>query len=86
MLKQFELIDYDVWGNQKDGYNVNQAFHTHQYYNIDTELDDKLLVKQLKSQKLIKKGIHFKSIEIDGDDMVIYFSYKGKPEFELRLI
>lgn len=81
---QYELIEYDVWGNEEDGWNVNQAFHAHQYYFVDTRWDDKILIQELKKQGLIKKGVKSNLIGIEGDDYAIYFDYNGKPEFELR--
>lgn len=84
MIGSYELIEYDVWGNARDGYEVNDAFHTNQFYDIDSDWNNAQLVGELKKQGLIKKRIRAKSVEMDGDDQVIYFSYKGKPEFELR--
>lgn len=84
MKNKFELIDYDVWGNKKDGYEVNSAFHTRQYYTIDDTWDDRRLIKELKKQGCIKKGVHVNSIGINGDEFTIYFEYKGRPDFELR--
>jgi len=83
-IEQYELIELDVWGNARDGYEVNQAFHTNQFYDIDPDWSDERLVKELKKEELIKKRIHKNSIEIGGDEFSIYFDYKGKPEFELR--
>jgi hypothetical protein len=84
--KNYRLYTYDVWGNEKDGYEVNDCFKTSEVYEIDNDLSDKDLIKSLKTQGLIKKGIHAKSITIDGEpDYTFYFEYKGRPEFELRL-
>jgi len=84
MKKQYELIEYDVWGNARDGYEVNQAFRTNQFYDIDPDWNDDKLIKELKKYGLIKKRIKKSSIEIGGDEFSIYLDYKGKPEFELR--
>ena len=83
-IEKYELIEYDVWGNARDGYDVNQTFRTGQYYDIDPDWADKKLISELKKDGLIRKSIKFKSIEIDGDKFSIYFEYKNKPEFELR--
>ncbi len=84
-IKRYELIEYDVWGNRRDGYEVNQAFHTKQYFDIDTDWDDKRLIKELKGQGIIRKNVRSASVEIGGDDLAITFDYRGRPEFELRL-
>ena len=84
-MKTYRLYDYDVWGNENDGYDVNDVFKTNELYKIDANWSDSKLISALKKQGLIKKGIHQSSIEIGGDDMTITFDYKGKPEFELRI-
>jgi hypothetical protein len=48
MIGSYELIEYDVWGNARDGYEVNQAFHTNQFYDIDSNWTDAQLVGELK--------------------------------------
>lgn len=85
MKKKYQLREYDVWGNEKEGFNVNDVYSTDEIYEIDLDWNDKLLIQELKKQGLIKKGIRSKSIETSGDGDTIYFDYKGKPEFELRL-
>ena len=82
--QKYRLYTYDVQGNEEDGYDVNDVFKTSEIYDIDPGWDNKTLIKRLKSQGLIKKGIRSSSIEIGGDDVIITFDYKGKPEFELR--
>lgn len=82
----YELISYDVWGNKHDGYEVNQAFHTGQHYELDPALTDENIIQALKKQGLIRKRIRITQIEITGDDEHIYFDYKGRPEFELRKV
>jgi uncharacterized Zn ribbon protein len=83
-MKTYRLYTYDVWGNEKDGYEVNDVFKSSELYSFDEKLSYENLIKELKKQGLIKKGLHVKSIEIGGDDLTITFDYKGKPEFELR--
>lgn len=84
-MKTYQLIDYDVWGNDDDGYSVNQSFRTDTWIEIDDSWDDARLVKELKKAGIIRKGISTKSVEFSGDDRTIYVDYKGRPEFELRV-
>jgi hypothetical protein len=84
-MSTFRLITYDVWGNEKDGYEVNQAFTTNECYEIpDSDESSEQIIATLKKQGCFKKYVRKSSIEIDGDTDVIYVSYKGRPEFELR--
>ncbi len=87
MIKEYELIEYDVWGNARDGYEVNQAFTTGQFYDIDPDWSNEQLIKYLKSEGLLKKSVRKRSIKIDGDKYALYFTHTptGRPGFELRL-
>lgn len=85
----YELIDYDLWGNEKDGYTVNQAFRTGKTVSLlrsNLETDVKL-IKALKLAGIIKKRIHAKSVTVDGEsDSILYFGHRGVPAFELRKV
>ena len=85
MKKKFRQYNYDVWGNPKDGYDVNDIFRTSFVYELDPNLPNNELIKVLKKEGCIKKRVWAKSIEVGGDETWITFDYKGKPEFELRL-
>ena len=82
---KFRLYDYDVWGNEKDGFNVNDVFKTSTTVELNEKMSDRQIVNALKKEWVIKKGVQFRSIDIDGDfEYALYFDYKGRPEFELR--
>jgi len=74
---------YDVWGNENEGYWVNDRYNTGEVYDVDLGLKDKDLIASLKRQGCITKGIHAKSVTIEGDEYGLYFEYKGRPDFEL---
>ena len=76
---------YDVWGNKKDGYEVNQVFRSSDYaYIPDSIVTDKALIAYLKREGFLRLSARAASFDLDGDEDVIYFSYNGKPEGELR--
>jgi hypothetical protein len=82
---KYEYISYDVWGNESDGYEVNQAFTTGEYVELDTDTSDKELLISLIRQGFAKDSICFESVDIQGEQgYSLYFEYNGKPEFELR--
>ena len=83
-MTTFRLYTYDVWGNEKDGYEVNDIFKTSETYEIPAEATDAHVIKALRKQGCFKARVLSRLIEIDGDDETIYVSYKGRPEFELR--
>jgi hypothetical protein len=85
-MKRYRWYSYDVWGNKKDGYEVNQVFRTSEVVEVPNiaAVNDSSLIKYLKKVGFFKKNLKAILFDIDGDEEVIYFSYKGKPEGELR--
>jgi len=82
---KYEYISYDVWGNDADGYEVNQSFTTGEYINLDPYASDNEILVSLIKQDFIKDSISFDAVTITGEsEYSLYFDYNGKPEFELR--
>ena len=74
---EYEVITYDVWGNARDGFEVNQAFTTGHYIEVSEETSDMAINRRL--------GI--RGVEWDGEPgYVLYGTLKrnGKPALELR--
>ena len=83
--QKWRWYDYDVWGNVKDGYEVNNVFKTDDVIYIPNVVkSDKALITFLKNEGFLKSGARRNLIELDSHEDVIYFSYKSKPEGELR--
>lgn len=84
MMSCYRMYVYDVWGNARDGYEVNELFRTETVIDLETDVNDEL-IRKLKKEGLIKKRACKSDIEFEGDDEVLYVIYKGKPAFELEL-
>ncbi len=83
----YRMYVYDLWGNDEDGYNVNDVFWTDTVLMIPDPIAEKdsLLIKFLKDNEAITKYIHNSKIRIDGEiGHTLYFSYNDIPDFELR--
>ena len=84
---QFEIIENDVRGNQKEGYWINKAFHTDRFIELsekDLYYDDTSLKRKVKKAFCIKPGIHLKHIDVDGDpDFALHVNVKSYPLGEL---
>ncbi len=80
---KYRVYTYDVWGNKKDGFEINDCFATD--IMIDSSKD---IVKSLKQEGFIKKSIKNKSFEIEGDEDCLYITYAPDyyPLCELRRI
>ncbi|MCI0563963.1 MAG: hypothetical protein MN733_36270 [Nitrososphaera sp.] len=86
MSKTFDIIEYDVWGNEDDEYFVNESFRT----GIQVTLSDRQLANDSLLAKVLAKKVTCRKasdLEFDGDDEAIYGNEAatGKPLFELRL-
>jgi len=90
----YDFIVYEVWGNKRDGFQINQSFVQEKDIVLSAETvegTDKGLIKALKKLNLIDKGIHYKSINIEGESQyTLYFEDVRQvvgglcPAFELR--
>ena len=91
----YKIVSYDVWGNAKDGWEVNDAHTTGYTCRIATDADDAAIVRALKRSGWLKKTLKTKSVDFSYNDAImgdastpIYFgdARNGKPEGELRLV
>jgi hypothetical protein len=86
---KFQEWSYDLWGNARDGFTVNDR-RKGDVYNIDLNKD---LFGELKRLGLIQPRVHRKSVDFEGEDeYTIYVidvrSESGghRPAFELERI
>ncbi len=57
----FRVCEYDVWGNARDGYEINNIFRTDRTIRV-REDKPRNLFNALKRAKLLKPGIRFSSV------------------------
>ena len=74
-MKKYEIFDYDVWGNEEDGYEVNDVVKTG--ITIYTDTSKASICKKLGLDDPYK-------VEVDYNEDVIYIDYDGNPYCELR--
>ena len=62
------IISYDVWGNDKDGYEINDSYvwESGAEFNLDWDSDHDI-VKFLKSIGFLAKHVKVSDLEFDGD-------------------
>lgn len=90
----WSLKTYDVWGNDKDGYEVNDVYSQGEIemripqtrYNVGTPGE---FVSAYPTLRQIKRTVGIDAhcrIETEGDDLTIYVNKKrdGKPLCELH--
>ena len=92
---KMKWYDYDVWGNDKDGYEVNDIyaaligsslFNCENVYIDVLESDtDKQIVQKLKKSGWMKKTVKDSKVSIDGEiEYQLFIDYCGRPACELR--
>ncbi|MCI0557141.1 MAG: hypothetical protein MN733_01500 [Nitrososphaera sp.] len=87
MSLTFEVIDYDVWGNEDDGYYVNDVFSTGSTITLnECEFESDVLLAKALAREVTWRDAS--ELELDGDEYTIFVDElsTGKPLFELRLV
>lgn len=77
MKATYNIVTYDVWGNARDGFEVNQAFYTGRTVEIDEEATD----------YAINRALSVRGVTWEGDpDYTLYGTLKrnGMPALELQ--
>jgi len=94
----YEIISYEVWGNPKDGWEVNDAHYTDSKIEIPENSTDLEILNLLKGGGLVKDDITLNDISIDGESEYSFYVnddrqpdlktdpdfWYGKPVYELR--
>lgn len=84
---KFEVITLDVWGNEKEGYEVNNAFTSGQSFIVPENATDKLILKHVKALGYLNKKTKFSSLVVHGEnDLYIDWQKRGNnsPCLQLR--
>ena len=76
---KYRLYDYDLWGNEEDGYEVNNVLYSDIVFDIEEDTTDEDIIKQVKNKERIK------DFSIEGEyGYFLYVNYKDVPYCELR--
>ena len=71
------IISYDVWGNAKDGYEVNQASYWHRNVDFDGDWEnDREILKFLKDMDYLAKHVRYCDIEVEDSYNAVYLYRK----------
>ena len=79
----WELYNLDVWGNEEDGYEINDVFPTGNIYCISPSANDRDIENLVRSLYRISREEH---LRVDWDEYRIYvdISGTGEPICEFR--
>lgn len=82
----YELITYDIWGNEDEGYEVNDVFRTGDLIEVNETMTDNDIIRAMIEAGLCNTNA-LNKIEIEGElEYSLYARWKEtcKPAFELR--
>jgi hypothetical protein len=81
----WRVLSLDVWGNARDGYEVNAAYTTTRTVKLPPSATDDEVIACLKMDGEITKPVRRRFVEVQdfGDDM-IGIDYRGRPEIQLQ--
>lgn len=86
MARKYQLINYfDVWGNEKEGYEINNQCVEFDDWHIAGNASDKEILEFLvKSGHLKTADMRQVRIESDGENMEVYAVKGHYPLFGIR--
>ena len=83
----YSVHPLDVWGNAREGYDVNDVYPSRGNVFIFDDATDEEIVRALKDEGFIDKFVRTKSVSIDGEtgqELYISEARTGKPVYQLR--
>lgn len=88
MIK-FEVINYDVWGNEEEGFEVNGSYTTGYEIEISDTASDKEIIDALKEIEFLSNKCNENTVDIDGEtefSLYLEWSKNSYPLCELRRV
>jgi len=84
---KYRVFSLDVWGNNTDGFEVNDRSHSGDIL-IPLDASDKDIIKTLKKSKFLYNRMRTKTFSIDGDDIMLYveFAKTTEPLYQLERV
>jgi len=81
------ILSYDVWGNEEDGFEINDTFSVGSLeLEDDEQYDDSVLVEKLIEAELLAEDARPEDFAFDGDEFHVFIADAdtGRPIFGLR--
>ena len=80
-MATFQWVSYDVWGNADDGYTVNSAYCTKNFYEIAEDASDTEILCLIADNPE-----RFQVVDSCNEDVIYIETIAGKPIGELRRV
>jgi hypothetical protein len=91
VINTYDVVSYDVWGNEKDGWEVNDSHKTGMTVELTDEPTDRQVIEALKEVGYVNKYAKMAAFCFDynnnvaSDDIYVELA-NGKPFCELRKV
>lgn len=80
----YKLIDYfDIWGNQKDGYVVNDQIDTHIRLDIPYDATDEELVRELVDVGFLGNNATTENVRVEWSDEAFCELFEMETDYPL---
>ena len=83
-FEQFRVWTLDVWGNKRDGFEVNDRSERGRVV-LPIDSTDRQIIGTLKQRGYLRKGLHVNSFEIEWDENGYSIDWKNSSEPLLQL-
>lgn len=87
MTEKFDLIDYEVWGNEEEGFEVNDLFYIERGLEFE-EVTKESIFAMLKEVNYLKDHATLDMLDIELEEFSIYVSVRAsaRPLCEFRKV
>lgn len=86
---KYEVVLLDVWGNEEDGWNVNDIRKTEEFYSITNKAsDDEVLTALVKDEWINRRNQDDVALEFDDGDSSLWVvrTSDDKPLLKLQTV
>ena len=71
-MEKWQVVDLDVWGNEEDGFEVNNVFRLDIYIDLPEDFTKTDVIKALKQVGYLKKHIQNRQLSMeDNEDFIL---------------
>lgn len=85
-MPKYRLYTYDLWGNARDGYQVNDVFKSDTVIDITDDMTDKQIFKAIGIKPQSQNHVEFDNNSMSEHSLYIQAKKDSRPICELRLL
>ena len=82
ILKTWTICSLDVWGNEKEGFDLNAAYKTSDTVELSEDVTGEEILKELIKQDILRPRFK-RHVEIHENMIEIFHTPTGRPLLQL---